>query len=183
MTDPHSQPPGPIDFEQVFEQTYAELRRLARSHRRRLGGRGTLNTTGLVHEAYLKLSAGGVNAINDRGHFFALSARAMRQILVDYARQQTRQKRGGGWVDAGIDPDELAVSDQSETVLAVHSALQRLDQIDPRLTRVAECRYFAGFTEAETAEALDVSLSTVQRTWRIVKAHLAKELAPVAVPV
>jgi RNA polymerase sigma factor (TIGR02999 family) len=164
-------------FETVFEQTYAELRRLARSQRRRQGGGGTLNTTGLVHEAFLKLSGSEAAQVKDRGHFFALSARAMRQILVDYARRQMRHKRGGGWIDAGIDPDQLAGSNQSETVLAVHDALARLDEIDPRLTRVAECRYFAGLTEAETAEALDVSVSTVQRTWRIVKDHLAKELA------
>lgn len=163
-------------FDQLVPLVYDRLRRIARGQLAR-GGRGrTLDTTSLVHEAYVQLvDETGVDW-QDRGHFYAISARAMRRIVVDYARQRTAQKRGGGKPDLTLEPGLIGVEQQAELVLAVDQALERLADFNERLARVVECRYFAGMTEQETAEALDSSLRTVQRDWLRAKAWLRKEL-------
>jgi RNA polymerase sigma factor (TIGR02999 family) len=156
---------------------YDDLRRLAR---RQLAGRGprrTLDTTGLVHEAYLKFAGLRGAQWRDRGHFFAVAARAMRHVLIDYARGRRRHKRGGGQPHVTLDETRIAVEEEAEHILALDEALTRLAGQEERLARVVECRFFAGLSEAETASALDVSERTVQRDWERARAWLKRELA------
>jgi RNA polymerase sigma factor (TIGR02999 family) len=164
----------------MLPAVYDELRRLAHLQRRRLAPGQTLDTTALVHEAYLKLSArpGGWN---DDNHFFSSAALAMRQILVDYARQRTSLKRGGGEVVAHLE-EGRAADHQALQMLALDLALKDLAAVDERLVRVVECRVFAGYSEEETARALATSLRTVQRDWMRARAWLRDAIAPGAIP-
>jgi RNA polymerase sigma factor (TIGR02999 family) len=166
---------APEALDRLFSLVYAQLRRIA--HRQLQGERPghTLGTTGLVHEAYLKLVDQSRIDWEDRRHFFAAAARAMRQILVDYARRYRTQRRGGGLQRVALN-DALAVEEQAELVLAVHEALGRLAGVNERLSRVVECRYFAGLTDEETAVALGVTARTVQRDWVKAKGWLYQEL-------
>jgi RNA polymerase sigma factor (TIGR02999 family) len=156
---------------------YDDLRRLARRQLARRGPRRTLDTTALVHEAYLKFA--GLQGLEwkDRGHFFAVAARVMRHVLIDYARGRRCQKRGGGQPHLTLDESRIAVEQEAEQILALDEALSRLAGQEERLARVVECRFFAGLSEAETAAALDVSERTVQRDWERARAWLKKELA------
>lgn len=167
----------PDAFDRLVELVYQELRRVARAQLRRYDGPGPLlETTGLVHEAYLKLvDQSGLTAA-DRGHFLAIAARAMRQVIVDYARSQQAAKRGGGAPHVPIDDRDAAVLHGADQVLEVHQALERLAAEDRRLLQVVECRFFAGYSEAETAEALAVSPRTVERDWLRAKARLREAL-------
>ena len=159
---------------------YDELRRLARRHLRR-GPRGhTLDTTGLVHEAYLKLAGSDGLKLKDRGHLLAVSARAMRQVLVDHARARLRQKRGAGQGALGIDDDVPAQATGPEWLLDLDRILARLRARDEQLVSVFECRFFGGFSEAETAEALGLSLRSVQRAFMRARAWLRTELGAAA---
>jgi RNA polymerase sigma factor (TIGR02999 family) len=162
-------------FAALVPLLYGELRQLAHRQLVRLRPGETWNTTALVHEAYLKLvhHDGGYA---DRAHFFALSARAMRQVLVDYARRRSAAKRGGGGAAVPLDEDALAADAEAERVLAVEEAISRLAELDPRLVQVVECRAFAGYTEEETAAALSMSLRSVQRYWMRARGWLAEEL-------
>jgi RNA polymerase sigma factor (TIGR02999 family) len=165
-------------FDRMVPMVYERLRIIARGQLARAGRRHqTLDTTALVQEAYLQLV--DVQAVDwqDRAHFFAICARAMRRILVDYARHRQAAKRGGGVVDLTLQPDLVAADSQSELVLAIDRALDDLESFNERLARVVECRYFAGMTEEETAQALDTSLRTVQRDWMRARAWLAQALA------
>lgn len=166
-------------FDRMVPLVYERLRVIARGQIARAGRRGqTLDTTALVQEAYLRLiDEDGVDW-QDRGHFFAICARAMRRILVDYARRRHAAKRGGGAADLTLQPDLVAVDAQSDQILAVDEALEGLAAFNARLAQVVECRYFGGMTEEETAQALDTSLRTVQRDWMRARAWLLKELAP-----
>ena len=164
-------------FEELVPLVYDDLRRIARRQLARHRSQGTLNTTALVHEAYLKLVDQSRVEINDRGHFFAIAARAMRQIIIDYARKRSAVKRGSGQTPISLDKVQIAVHEQAEVLLTIDDALHRLSTLNERLTRVFECRFFAGLTEKETAEALDLSLRTVQRDWMKGKAWLRRELA------
>jgi RNA polymerase sigma factor (TIGR02999 family) len=112
----------------------------------------------------------------DRGHFLAVSATAMRQILIDYARGRGRQKRGGGAEHTSLDEARVAAADEAERMLELDLALRKLADVDSRLVRVVECRYFAGFSEQETADAMGVSLRTAQRDWLRARAWLRGEL-------
>jgi RNA polymerase sigma factor (TIGR02999 family) len=161
----------------LMEVLYDELRRVAR-HQRASGAAGdTLSTTGLVHEAFLKVSGRDGLDFDSRGHFFAAAAGAMRQVLVDAARARARLKRGGGQRPVALDDaPEPAADEPGEDVLAIDALLRRLDAIDPRAVRVVECRFFAGLSVEETAEALRVSTMTVKRDWRAARAWLAREL-------
>jgi len=163
-------------FEQLIPIVYADLRRLARAQLRRLRPGQTLDTTALVHEAYLKLVDQKRVAFQDRGHFLAVSAMAMRQLVVDRARHRHRDKRGGGAVHEPLDGIEDRVGRDARWLLDLDVALDRLATVDPRMARVVECRYFAGLSEAETAEALGVSLRTAQREWLKARAWLRAEL-------
>ncbi len=159
----------------LFSRVYSELKRLA--HRIR-GERpsDTLNTTALVHEAYLKLSAAESLEVKSRAHFFALAARAIRQVLVDAARRQVAQKRGGRLPDVSLDESAYQAPLRPEQLLALDEALDRLQAADPRRASVVEQRIFAGLTADETAEVLGVSRPTVERDWRAARAWLAVEL-------
>ncbi|HEX5042514.1 MAG TPA: ECF-type sigma factor [Candidatus Polarisedimenticolaceae bacterium] len=157
---------------------YRDLQRLAK---RQLGHRRvgqTLDTTSLVHEAYMKLADGDRTAWENRGHFFAVASLAMRQIVIDYARQSRAEKRGGEQRHVGLDQVAIAIDEQAEGLLALDRALERLREIDERLPRVVECRFFTGLSEEETAEALGVSTRTVERDWKRARAWLRQELAP-----
>ncbi|MEM7586910.1 MAG: ECF-type sigma factor [Acidobacteriota bacterium] len=173
----HAQAPIEDHFDDRWTpEVYEQLRRLARSQRHRRARYETLDTTGLVHEAYLKLSSHPEHAWRDRGHFFAVSATAMRQILIDAARSRLSQKRGGGQDDATLG-DDVAIADaHALDVLAVNEALAELKTIDPRLCQLVECRFFAGLTHEETALAMNSSERTVYRDWLRAKAWLRRAL-------
>ena len=160
----------------LFERVYEQLKELA--HRQlRKGGHGTLQTTELVHEAYLKLCDVERLAANDRAHFFALSARVMRQILVDHFRRRSAQKRGGPVPPLSLDEGAISVDERGEVILAIDEALRRLALLSERAGRVVELKFFGGLTEPEVAEVLDVSVRTVSSEWRRARAWLTKELA------
>lgn len=164
-------------FDALVPLVYERLRRIARGQLRR-GGRGrTLDTSALVHEAYVQLVAETGVEWQDRSHFYAICARAMRRIVVDFSRRRSAQKRGGGRPDLTLEPERLGVEGQAELVVAVDAALGRLAAFNERLERVVECRFFAGMTDRETAEALGSSERTVQREWQRARAWLRKELA------
>jgi RNA polymerase sigma factor (TIGR02999 family) len=165
-------------FDRLVSLVYEDLRRIARAQLRRLPPGQTLGATALVHEAYLKLVDHTRAHWQDRGHFLAVSATAMRQILIDYARGRRREKRGGGLERTPLDENRVAVADEAERMLALDLALQKLALEDPRLVRVVECRYFAGYSEQETAAAMGVSLRTAQRDWLRAKAWLREALGP-----
>ena len=162
LTDLRSSAQASLD--QVVALTYAELRAIAHS---RLAARpgGTLSTTGLVHEAYLKLVDQSRAGWRDLAHFRALASLAMRHVLVDRARERCALKRGGARRQITLDDDVMAVEDQPEVLLQLNEALLRLAAVEPRLARVVDCRFFGGLTEQETAEALDLTTRTVQRDW------------------
>lgn len=143
---------------------YADLRRLAH---RQLGGRPgdhTLDTTGLVHECYLRL-AGAASTPVDRNHLLALAARIMRQVVCDYARERLARKRGGGAALLSLDDVEVAELREAERLIELDDLLRKLALRDERLARVVECRFFAGLSEPETAAALGISERSVQRDW------------------
>jgi RNA polymerase sigma factor (TIGR02999 family) len=165
-------------FDRIVPIVYADLRRLARAQLRRLRPGDTLDTTALVHEAYLKLVDQRPGALQDRGHLLAVSAVAMRQLLVDHARRRLRDKRGGGAIHSPIEDEAYRIGRDVRAVLDVDLALQKLAEVDARQARVVECRYFAGLSESETAEALGVSVRTAQREWLKAKAWLRRELRP-----
>lgn len=162
-------------FDRLVAMVYDDLRRLAR--RQRYGRpNATLNTTALVHEAYLKLAGGEGLGWNDRAHFLAVAAHAMRHILVDYAKSQKREKRGGGAIRVELDERQLSVEREVEKLLAVDQVLGALAEDEPRLVQVVECRYFAGMTMEETAAALNVSLRTAERNWQRAKSELKRRI-------
>jgi RNA polymerase sigma factor (TIGR02999 family) len=161
----------------AFGEVYGELRRLARTQRSRWSGDETLNTTALVHEVYLKLSTKGGIRVTDRAHFYALASRAMRHILVNYAERRQARKRAGGAIPEPLDLENPVSSEQAMEILAVHRALDRLVTVADRPVRVVECRFFAGLTVPETAEALGISAATVKRDWTLASTWLRQELA------
>lgn len=170
-------------FDQLVAAVYDELRRLARSQRRGIARSDTLDTTALVHEAYLKLSRSDALDARDREHFFAVAARAMRQIFVDYARGRRRAKRGGEAPHVSLDAHDreakaLGATLPIDAVIAVDQLLERLAVDQPRQVRVVECRWFAGYSEEETAEALGISLRTARRDWSQAKERLREALRP-----
>lgn len=163
-------------FDDLIPLVYEQLRRIARHRLRRERDDHTLQTTELVHEAYERLEAHHEVDWNDRRHFFAVAARAMRQVLVAHARRKNAQKRGGTVPHVSIDDSPPAVPPSSISVLALNDALERLETLDARQAKVVEGRFFAGLTIQQTARMLDVSASTVKRDWRTARAWLAREL-------
>lgn len=162
----------------LFSRVYAELRRLAEIQLRGQAGSPTLGTTALVNEAYLKLSGAKTLDVADRGHFFCLAARAMRQILVDHARRWQTAKRGDGRRPLQLEPHLIAVQDSASDLLALDQALDQLSSEDEDLARIVELRFFAGLSIDETALATDRSSRTVKRQWRLARAFLYQRLAP-----
>lgn len=166
---------------ELFALVYEELRTLARHQRRRWHGNPTLTATALVHEAYMKLVDPRAALPENRGHFFAVAAKAMRQILCNYARDQGRLKRGGDVEHVSLDEarDVLPFDVSQEQVAeltALDEALRRLERIDPRQGRVVECRFFGGLSIEDTALALGVSPATVKREWTVARAWLYREI-------
>jgi RNA polymerase sigma factor (TIGR02999 family) len=161
-------------LDRLMPEVYDQLRVVARRQLALREQKATLSTTGLVHEAYLKLVDQSRVAWSDRAHFFALASVAMRHILVDRARARLAQKRDGGHSPVTLDDDEIAAEDQPEALLELNEALERLSAMDPRLGQVVECRFFGGLSEVETAEALGVTSRTVQRDWAKAKMLLRR---------
>jgi RNA polymerase sigma factor (TIGR02999 family) len=162
---------------QLFPLVYDELRRIAG---RAVGSRGadqTLGATAVVHEAYLKLFDQTRLTVNDRKHFFALAATAMRQIVVDHARRRSARKRGGDLRRVDLDAESLSREAPAEDILSLDQALQRLAVLDERLERVVVLRFFGGLSVEETAEVLEVNPRTVKRDWRKARALLYQELS------
>jgi len=163
--------------DRLFEAVYAELRRIARRQRAAAAPSATLSTTALVHEAYLKLSGEARWTVEDRRHFFALAARAMRHVLVDHVRRRGRLKRGGGALALELEAEEVAAPDRGEELEALDEALGRLESVEPELAQLVEWRFFAGLSVEEIAELVGVSDRTVKRRWRSARAFLYQDLA------
>ena len=163
-------------FGRLLPMVYEELRHVARGQLRRGPGWPSLNTTGLVHEVFLKLVGAEQLTAADRGHLMAIAASAMRQVLVDRARSRMRDKRGGGQAPVELEDADQGIAAPSEWLLDVDRALEQLRALDERLARVFECRFFADLSEEETAEALGISLRTAQRDWLRARAWLRVQL-------
>lgn len=163
-------------LDEVFTIVYDELHRMAHSQRRRWDGDYTLDTTALVHEAYLKLVDQTGAQWNNRGHFMAVAAKAMRHILVNYAERRRAAKRGGNMQRVSLDDSNPVSEEVAEEVLALHEALERLGEVNERQAKVVEARFFAGLPIEDTAEALDISPATVKRDWSLASAWLHREI-------
>lgn len=165
--------------EELLPILYADVRKIARRQRLRVGADDTLQTTALIHEAYLRMRDSPT--FNDKSHFLRAAALAMRQVLINYARDSVAAKRGGGAVHVPLEYADRAEMtgirvETDETLLAVHSALENLAELSVRLAQVVECRFFAGYNEQETAEALRLTERTVRRDWVKARAWLRQEL-------
>ena len=163
-------------LERLVPLLYEQLRVIAH---RQLGKRpngGTLQTTELVHEAYLKVAARASGDTPDQAHFLALASLAMRHVLVDRAKARGRAKRGGGRGRLTLDEDQIALDDQPDVLLQLDEALTSLSSLEPRLARVVECRFFGGLSEEEIAAALGVTVRTVQRDWAKARMLLRRTL-------
>lgn len=160
-------------LEELVTLVYPDLKKLA--HFQLAGERPnhTLNTTAIVHEAFVRL-AGGQSAWTDRAHFLRAASKVMRHLLVDHARKRRAEKRGGGVDALELDEQRVESSDDSVAVLALDTALKDMATMDPRLESIVECRYFAGLTVVETAEALGMAVRTVERDWQRAREHLLK---------
>ena len=163
-------------LDRLLPLVYDELRRVARNHMRREQPDHLLQTTALVHEAYLRLVDQKNVRWQTRAHFFAVAAQVMRHILVDYARGRQRAKRGGGSAELPLHDVAVLSEARAEELMAVHVALENLATVDPRKGKVFELRYFGGMSVDEAAEAMNVSPATVARDWRMAKAWLRREI-------
>ena len=161
-------------LDRLVPLVYDDLHRLAHRQLNREGGGHTLQTTGLVHEAYMKLAGGKVNAAS-RSHFLAIAARAMRQVLVDYARRRKAEKRGSGVAAVTLNDGEQGMEVSTDDLLALDEVLE---QLEPRQRQVVELRFFGGMEEKDIAEALGISERTVRRDWVKARAWLYRELYP-----
>ncbi len=157
----------PIVYEDLHRRAHRELRRERHA---------TISTTGLVHEAYFRLVDHHDADWEGRSHFFAVAARAMRQVLVQRARRRHADKRGGRLRPKSLNDVDAGAVNHAETVLTIHHALEVLEKIDARQAQIVECRFFGGTTVDETATALDISPSTVKRDWRTAKLWLSREM-------
>jgi len=163
--------------EELFGLLYPDLRQLAHSRLRRSGRLTLLDTTSLVHEAYLRLFKAGTLEAGDRGQFMSYAARVMRSVVVDFVRRRAADRRGGNVPHVGLDDEAHALSDTREReVVRIDEALGELAAIDARLVRVVEMRYFAGMTEDEVAEALGMSRRSVARDWEKARLFLSAAL-------
>lgn len=163
-------------FDRLMPRVYDQLHRIAHRELARRGGGGTLRTTGLVHEVYLKLVDQSRVQVADRAHFFALAATAMRHIVIDYARARRTKKRGGGWQRISLDDGVPSSEERFDEMIELDDALKRLERFDERLCKVVECRFFGGMSVQETATALDIAPRTVYRAWEKAKAWLYREI-------
>lgn len=162
---------------QLFELIYDELHTVARRQRNRWNGLETLNTVALIHETYLKLWQHEPDRIENRRHFLAIASKAMRQILINYAEKQSAQKRSGDLTP--ISSEEIDLVDNNEAakeLIDMHEALNRLEKVNERQSKVFECRFFGGMTVEDTAFAMDISPATVKRDWQSACNWIYKEL-------
>ncbi len=155
---------------------YVELHRIARRAWSQQPQNDTLQPTALINEAYLKLAHVENASFQDRCHFFAVASKAMRQILVNHAKNRLSEKRGRGLANVSLDDAQPAVHQEAAEVLALHEALEGLHALDPRKSMVVEMRYFGGLSVEETAEAMGVSVGTVNRDWRLARSWLIREM-------
>lgn len=164
-------------LDELFTLVYDRLRVAAHRELASQAPGRTLNTTALVHETYMKLArTAGLDAV-DRGHFFRLAAKAMRQILVDHARAHLTQKRGGSWIRVDADVAGLAVEARASEMVALDGALAQLASVDPRLAEVVELRFFADLSVEEAGEALGIAPRTVKRDWQKARLFLNRAMA------
>jgi RNA polymerase sigma factor (TIGR02999 family) len=163
-------------LERLMPVVHEELRRLAHRQMRRERQGHTLQTTALVNEAYMRLIDLSRVRWQDRAHFFAMSARLMRRILVDHARSRNYQKRGGGSANVALDEALMVSTERGADLIALDEALEALAKVDARKSQVVEMRFFGGLSVDETAEALHVSGETVMRDWRLAKVWLLREI-------
>jgi RNA polymerase sigma factor (TIGR02999 family) len=164
--------------DELYERVYDELKRMARAHRRRGDGLATLSTTELVHEAFLKLGHDDGTRWDGKAHFFGAASRAMRQVLVDFARRRRAAKRGGITTRVSLNDGDAALEVELDEIIAIDDALRRLDAVDERLRQIVELRFFAGFGAQEVATLLGVTPRTVERQWLKARLFLLRELAP-----
>ena len=164
-------------LDKLMPVVYDELRRQAARYLRREQPGHTLQTTALIHEAYVRLVDQRNVQWQNRAHFFGIAAQMMRRILVDHARTKKRAKRGGSDIKVSLDDATVAVKGQDLDVVAVDEALTRLAKIDEQQSRVVELRFFSGLTVEETAEVMGISPATVKRDWSMAKAWLHRELS------
>jgi len=162
--------------EKLLPLVYDELRKLAQARMAHLAPGQTLQPTALVHEAYMRIVGDADPGWDHRGHFFGAAAQAMRDILVEQARRRASLKRGGDRQRVDAEHAEPAIEAPTDDVLAVHEALERLEAEDPRKRRIINLRYFAGLSNEETAAAMGVSVGTIEREWRYIRAWLKREL-------
>jgi RNA polymerase sigma factor (TIGR02999 family) len=160
----------------LIEIVYGELHRAAARHMRRERGDHTLQATAVVHETYLRLGGAAGVDWKDRAHFFAVAGQQMRRVLVDHARRSRSEKRGGAKVKLPLEECDGQTVALDDRVLAVDEALSRLETLDPRAARAVELRFFAGLSEADAAEALEVSIATLKRDWDFARTWLATQL-------
>jgi RNA polymerase sigma factor (TIGR02999 family) len=158
--------------EQAVAAVYEELHRIAARQMRGEHADRQLQTTALIHEAYLRLVGGQPIEIRNRGHFFAIASQQMRRVLVDAARSEGSQKRGGPAIKVPLDEMRIATESRGNDLLALDEALTGLEQIDPRASKVVEFRYFGGYTDKEVADAMGLALSTVRRDWEFARSWL-----------
>ncbi len=170
----------PGTTEALFPVVYKELKRLARVHLRRRDGRETICTTELVHEAFLRLNTRGDVTWDSRAHFFGSASRAMREILVDFARKRQSAKRSGNRISLATAESETALELELDQILAVDEALFELDGLNPRLRQIVELRFFGGIHHEEIAKMLSVSVRTIERDWLKARLFLLRELKSTA---
>jgi RNA polymerase sigma factor (TIGR02999 family) len=181
---------GEADAEQaLYDHVYTELRQRAQGQRKRWRGDPSLQTTALVHEAYLKLVGPEAQSWESRSHFFAVASRAMRQILLNEARRRRTEKRGGDApvlsleaLRSSFGQAQATTEERDEMLVVLDAALDRFAEEYPRAARVVECRFFGGMTLEQTAEALDVSEATVSRDWKVARSRLYREMKHVLDP-
>jgi RNA polymerase sigma-70 factor, ECF subfamily len=164
-------------FDRLTPLIYSELHRLAKSYMRRERAQQTLQTTALIHEAYLRLIDADSVQWQSRAHFFGVAARVMRRILVTIARERGSQKRGAGALAVSLDEGMLISEQSMEDFIALDEALNALAQFDERKAKVVELRFFGGLTEAETATSLNISIESVTRDWRLARSWLRRMLS------
>jgi RNA polymerase sigma factor (TIGR02999 family) len=176
---PHEERGDPETAGRLLPLVYEELRKLAALKVAREGPRQTLQATALVHEAWLRLGGDPQSQWQNRAHFFAAAAEAIRRILIDNARRKKAQRHGGGWVRVEFDGLDLAAGVEDEQLLAVHEALDRLAAHDAPKAELVKLRFFAGLTLEESAQALGLSLATAKRHWAYARAWLYREIKAV----
>ncbi len=162
---------------EIFPIVYNELKKIASKYLFYEHGERTIETTELVHEAYLKLMGNESVSLENRAHFFGIAANAMRQLLVDFARKRNSLKRGGNHTKISLMEGLVVFSEHDDKIIELDSALEKLSAVDERLSKIVELRFFAGLNHEETAAVLNCSVATVKREWSLARAWLFRELS------